>query len=151
MNAVAMTTTSVPIPPPTTENTGPEELGGEAGFESAQFVARANEDIVNRRNSAAHVVGGQNLHQRMADDNADVVERAGEKEHDQRQPVISRNAEDDGGDAKARDGEQEITPGFFHRRQDGRSGRAMTNFAANPIAGSAKPLNPIGPDFKIFA
>ena len=60
---------------------GAEEVGGETGFPAAEFVAGADEDVVDGGDAAAHFVGGENLHQRVADDDADVVEHAGEREH----------------------------------------------------------------------
>ena len=44
-----------------------------AGLERAQFVGRADEQPVQRRDPAAHVVGREHLHERAAQHDADVV------------------------------------------------------------------------------
>jgi len=52
---------------------GAEEAGGDAAFETAQFVAGADEDVVDGGDAAAHGVGGQNLNEGVADEDGNVV------------------------------------------------------------------------------
>jgi hypothetical protein len=66
------------------------EQGRDAsGLETPELIRRADEHSVDRRNPAAHLVGGEDRRQRMTNDDADVIERAGQEQHRQREPEIS--------------------------------------------------------------
>ena len=60
-----------------------EPGGGQAGFEAADLVAGADEDVVHGADAAAHVIGREDLHQGVADDDRDVIDRADQHEHEE--------------------------------------------------------------------
>ena len=67
----------VPMPPAGPRDSA-EPLGGEAGFELADFVGGADEDHIDSADAAAHLVGRAELDEGVADDHADHVAGADE-------------------------------------------------------------------------
>src|SRR5439155_17416972 len=81
-----------------------EKMGHEAGLKSPQFIRCADEQAVHSRDTAAHLVGREQLHQGVPHDHADVVHRSADEEHYERQPERPGEAEDDRGQTERSDG-----------------------------------------------
>jgi Tfp pilus assembly protein PilF len=102
-----------------------------------------------RADAAAHGVGGEELHEGVADDDRDIVARAGADQHREAEPEVLRQPEDDRRDAEAADGEQQRAAGVAHRRamgEDQRHGECAEGWRrAEPAeAGSADVQDVLG-------
>src|ERR1700753_3666377 len=72
-----------------------ENAGGDAGFEGADLVRGADENLIDRRHAAEELFGSQRLDERAPDDDADVIGHAAEGEQCERKPEARRIGESD--------------------------------------------------------
>jgi hypothetical protein len=76
-------------------------LGGEAGFELADFIGGADEQSIDGADASAHFIRRSKLHQCVADDDAYHVARAHQDQGQQRKYQAAGQSEDNGENAEA--------------------------------------------------
>jgi len=122
---------------------GSPPLGGESALEFAELVGSADEEGVDGRDTAAHLIGRGELKDRAADDNADGVRGAGDDEGEDREKQMVRETEGDGGAAEDGDADKETNSGMTaegiasheERHEDGANGGSRAEQAKATRAG----------------
>jgi GTP-binding protein len=89
---------------------GADERRGDARFECAELVRRADEHHLDRGDATAELVRRQERQDRRAQDDADRVQRRAEREREHREPHRAREPEGDHAHPEPRDHDEQLRP-----------------------------------------